>query len=75
MGKFRKYRRLFTLAYLVAAIICSIEGMLASSRPKDGSYSEFIDEAKAGYLDGRMITEQRLIGLPIEAHTPEGNPI
>jgi hypothetical protein len=37
MAKVRKHQRLFTLAYLLAATICLIEGAPASSRPKDGS--------------------------------------
>jgi hypothetical protein len=37
--------------------------------------SEFIDEVKAGHLDGIIINEQRLIGLLKEDHTPGENPV
>jgi cell division protease FtsH len=65
MDKLRKRKWQFTLIYLLIsfAMLYFIQNMVAAPRPREVSYSEFLDAVKAGQLAEVNITETELIGM------------
>src|SRR6185369_9717918 len=75
MDKFKKRKWQFTLIYLLISIgmLYFIQHMVGAPRPREVSYSEFLDAVKADQLAEVNIKETELMGvLKDEAAKPHG---
>lgn len=75
MDRLKKRQWLFSLVYLVmaAGIFYLAHQALSGPRPEEVSYSEFLQEVRAGHLEEVSIAEQKLIGRR-KADVVEGKP-
>ncbi len=77
MDRPQKHRWIFTAAnlFLIAAMLYLSTRFYSSTTPKVVSYSEFLNEIRAGHLSDVQITERELIGtLKGDPSKPQAHP-
>lgn len=65
MDKLKKRQLQFSIAYLViaAVLLYLLNTFLTTQRPKEVSYSDFVNEVRAGHIAEVNITERELMGV------------